>query len=184
MDEYNDITQYNLNKNWKNLVTEVLKGIPELEESREYIMNHRLCRLIGMLPFIAGTEQPLRDGFANLSLFLLSKHNPLSDVHEHKPQDDQDIMLTLIPYCHFTGGDERILSRGMHLIAMVLLVDYKKNMDRDLDQNHYNPLNSGQWDYDEIMETLSLCIEEVHCPPMDEILSVNYIPFTPWAVGA
>lgn len=179
-----DEKRLNPEDNWKCLVSEVLKGMPELEDQKAYILDHRLCRLIGMLPSIAGTEQPLRDGFTNLSLFLLSKHTPVKDIYDHKPQEDQDIMRPLIPYCHFTGGDERILSRGMHLIAMVLLMDYKKNMDRDLDLNSYNPLNSGQWDYEGIMETLSLCVEDIDCPEMDDILSVDYIPFTPWALGA
>lgn len=182
-DEYN-MLMINTDDNWNNLVSEVLKGMPELEERREYILEHRLCKLIGMLPFIAETKQPLRDGFTNLSLFLLSKHTPVRDVYEHNPQDDQDIMRPLIPYCHFTGGDEKILSRGMHLVAMVLIMDYKKNMDQDLDQNRYNPLNSGQWNYEGIMETLSLCVEDLYCPEMDEILSVKYVPFTHWALGA
>ncbi|MDC7241099.1 MAG: hypothetical protein PQJ50_12145 [Spirochaetales bacterium] len=174
----------NSDKDWYELVTEVLKGMPELEGRREFILNHRLCRLIGMLPGIAGTTQPLRDGFTNLSLFLLSKHTPVKDVYDHKPQDDQDILRPLIPYCHFTGGDERILSRGMHLIAMVLLVDYKKNKESDLEHNRYNPLNSGQWDYVAIMDTLSMCVEDIDCPVMDDILSVEYVPFTTWALGA
>lgn len=174
----------NSEENWKHLVSEVLKGMPEQEDNKAFILEHRLCRLIGMLPFIAKTKQPLRDGFTNLSLFLLSKHTPVKEVYEHKPQDDQDIMRPLIPYCHFTGGDEKILSRGMHLVAMVLLMDYKKNMDQDLEENRYNPLNSGQWHYENIMETLSLCVEDVYCPEMDDILSTAYIPFTPWAFGA
>lgn len=184
MVDSSSMVQYDMEGHWRSLVAEVLKGMPELKESVKFIYNHRLCKLIGMLPLIAETDQPMRDGFTNLSFFLLSNHNPLTDDWDHKVQDDQDFMLTLIPYCQFTGGDDRILSRGMHLIAMVLLMDYRKNMDRDLDENRYNPLNSGQWDYEGIMETLSLCIEEVHCPPMDEILSVNFVPFTPWAIGA
>ncbi len=174
----------NSDSEWNELVTEVLKGMPELEDKKDFILGHRLCRLIGMLPGIAGTNQPLRDGFTNLSLFLLSKHTPVKEVYEHKPQDDQDILRPLIPYCHFTGGDDRILSRGMHLIAMVLLMDYKKNSESDLDNNRYNPLNSGQWDYEAVMETLGLCVEDIDCPVMDEILSVEYVPFTTWALGA
>lgn len=169
---------------WEALVDEVLKGMPGSLEDRSSILNHRLCRLIGMLPFIAGTEHPFRDGFTNLSLFLLSKHNPVKDVYEHQPQDDKDIMHPLIPFCHFSGGDEKILSRGMHLVAMKLLMEYKKNMDVDLDQNRYNPLNSGQWNYPAIMETLNNCVQEVDCPHMDEILTVEYLPFVPWAIGA
>ena len=169
---------------WKSLVDDVLDGMPEYQENRDFILKHRLCRLIGMLPFIAGTDNPVRDGFTNLSLFLLSKFNPMKEVYEHQPQDDKDIMVPLIPYCHFSGGNEKILSRGMHLVAMVLLMDYKKNMDSDLDRNKYNPLNSGQWNYEEVMETLSLCIQDVPCPTMDDILSMEYVPFTPWAIVA
>jgi len=174
----------NSDSTWESLVDEVLNGMPDLKDQRHFILKHRLCRLIGMLPFIAGTTNPVRDGFTNLSLFLLSKFNPVKDVYEHQPQDDKDIMVPLIPYCHFSGGNEKLLSRGMHLVAMVLLMDYKKNMDRDLDENKYNPLNSGQWDFEEVMETLELCIQDIPCPIMDDILSMEYVPFTPWAIVA
>ncbi|QEN08655.1 hypothetical protein EXM22_11900 [Oceanispirochaeta crateris] len=169
---------------WRDLVDEVLKGMPGLEKDRNFILKHRLSRLIGMLPFIAGTDNPFRDGYTNLSLFLMSKFNPVGDVFCDGTKNNEDIMLPLIPYCHFSGGDDKILTRGMHLIAMVLLVDYRKKQERDLDENRYNPLNSGQWNYEDVMDTLGLCVREVPCPMMDQILSVEYIPFTSWAVGA
>ncbi len=169
---------------WESLVDEVLMGMPQFTDKRQAIIEHRLCRLIGMLPYIASTDNPVQDSFTNLSLFLLSKDSPVADVYNDHPQQHMDIMRPLIPFCHFTGGDERLLSRGMHLVAMVLLMDYRKNMDRDLDENRYNPLNSGQWNYQSVMETLSLCVEEVPCPLMDDILSKDYLPFTDWAVVA
>jgi hypothetical protein len=178
------VTLVNSDATWSSLVDEVLKGMPDNRDKREFILKHRLCRLIGMLPFIAGTTNPERDGYTNLSLFLLSHFNPLKDNCNHLPQDDMDIMIPLIPFCHFSGGDEKILSRGMHLIAMVLIMDYKKNMDKDLDENRYNPLNSGQWNYEAVMDTLSFCVEEIPCPLMDDILSMEFIPFTPWAIVA
>jgi hypothetical protein len=182
--DFKNTNLVNSDSTWESLVCEVLKGMPGIEDNKDFILKHRLCRLIGMLPFIAGTDNPFRDGYTNLSLFLLSKFNPVTDVYSHQHQDDSDIMHTLIPYCHFSGGDEKLLSRGMHLVAMVLLMDYKINRDRDLDQNRYNPLNSGKWNYEDVMDTLGLCVRDISCPLMDNILSVEYIPFTPWALGA
>ena len=174
----------NSQETWEYLVDEVLMGMPQYLDKRDTIVRHRLCRLIGMLPYIASTDNPVRDGFTNLSLFLLSKDSPVEDVYNDNLSGHKDIMRPLIPFCHFSGGDERLLSRGMHLVAMVLLMDYRKNRDRDLDENRYNPLNSGQWNYNAVMETLSLCVEDVPCPLMDDILSMEFLPFTDWSVVA
>ena len=179
-----DAQLVNSRETWESLVDEVLMGMPQFKDKKQIIQDHRLCRLIGMLPFLASTDNPFRDGFTNLSLFLLSKDSPFGNVYNDQPNEHMDIMRPLIPFCHFSGGDERLLSRGMHLVAMVLLNEYKRNMDRDLDENRYNPLNSGQWNYQAVMETLSLCVDEVPCPLMDDILSREFLPFTNWAVVA
>jgi len=168
---------------WKEMHKDLMKAMPEYGEYGDFIKESRLCRLIGLLPFLGRTGNPYRDGFSNLTVYILGTFSPVRNIYSHYPQDDRDVMSRLAPLCGFSGGDRRILARGMHIVALVLLMEYRRHQDEDLRENRYNPLNAGTWDYEAIVSTLKQCVVENGCSVMDSVFPLEYLPFTRWKEG-
>ncbi|MDC7239096.1 MAG: hypothetical protein PQJ50_01920 [Spirochaetales bacterium] len=165
---------------WKEQCDQVLEYLPSYRNFENRIRRNKVARLIAQLPYLAGTERPERDGMSNLVIFILSSYGSTKKLFRHVPEDDSSVFERLKPIMNFTGGNEKILDRGMSLIAMVLVNDYRRDMEEDLTTGHYNPLNSGRWNYEEIIRELTDRIRAVPCPKMDRILGLESIPFVVW----
>ena len=165
---------------WNEQCDEVLNLLPSYRQFEERIRRNVIARLIARLPYLAGTERPERDGVNNLVIFVLSSYGDTRKVFRHAPGDDVSVFERLKPIMNFTGGNDKILTRGMNIIALVLVHDYHRDMDEDLLTGHYNPLNSGRWDYDEIRKELEDQIRAVPCKQMDRILDLETIPTVVW----
>jgi len=165
---------------WNDLCSRLFEALPSYGEFEDRVRKNTVARLVGLLPFIGRTERPYRDALTNMSIFMISSYGPGKDIYTHIPADDADVLSRLTPIMNFTGGRKKILDRGMNLIAMVLVNDYRKDQEEDRRTGHYNPLNAGVWDYVSIMEELKEKVNAVPCRKMDEILNSEFIPFAYW----
>lgn len=165
---------------WDEMCDNLFDYMPGYRGYESLIRNNKVAQLVGHLPYLAKTERPYRDAMSNLTIFILSSYGSTKEIYTHCPDDDCNVYSRLRPIMNFTGGQDAIIDRGMALIAMVLLNDYKRDMSDDLITGHYNPLNAGVWDYDSMQAELTDRIKEKPCRKMDRILSLNMLPFVVW----
>ena len=140
------------------------------ESERNWLRDKRIAKLIGALPFLAGCEQPERTAVTHLSTYLLSikETKPFFNAD---PSDDIDILERLRLIMNFRGGDPNIIDKGMSLLALSMLDDYKRDIHIDETFGKYNPVGAGSFDYESTREKLLSRIDTVACPQMDEILN-------------
>ncbi|MBF9018857.1 MULTISPECIES: hypothetical protein [unclassified Oceanispirochaeta] len=161
---------------WKELCDRFFETLPSHTGYEKSIRKSVVARLIGLLPFLANTECPMRDSLCNLTIFIFSYYGESRDLFRHSPLDDDEIFDRFLGIMSFTGGKGSIIDRGMSLIVLLVLNCYKKNASEDLTANRYNPLNSGCWDYSGLVEEFSLRVRKTPCRKMDRILKLESVP--------
>ncbi|HAE21693.1 MAG TPA: hypothetical protein DCG47_05135 [Spirochaetaceae bacterium] len=148
----------------------------------EALRGNRIARLVAALPFLAGCEDAARTAVAHLGTYLLS-------VRETKgwfcatPADGSSIMERLRLGASFKGGDKDILERGMSLLALNMVSDYKRDLTEDAACGKYNPIAAGDFAFEETVESLLWAIAKVPCAEMDEIISPGEMPLSYWVSG-
>jgi len=157
-------TAYEWNRTAR-LVADAFRFTPD---ETERLLANPIARLIGSLPFIVGAEDPDRTAVVNLSAFVMSCR--AESVADPRPSDDAYVTRRLELLGNFIGGDPDLIRRGMNLIALWMLEDYRRDTAEDLIAGKYNPVGAGVWDYTEEKERLIREIEEVACPEMDEVI--------------
>jgi hypothetical protein len=176
----------NLNTNlkedlqWKDLCDRLFEALPSLSLYEESVRGNIIARLVGILPFLAKTERPIRDSLSNLSIFIFSYFSESRNLFRQNPMDDEKIFNRFQGMMCFTGGSSAIIDRGLSLIALSLLYSYKKNAGDDLIAERYNPLNSGCWNYSGLVEELTLRVEKTPCRKMDRIINLNSVHNVVW----
>jgi hypothetical protein len=152
-------------------------------DERARLQNHPTARLIGCLPWIAGTRKPERDGISNLAVYILSVREA-KPWYAHLPDDDRTVFERLQHIMHFSGGSELLKAKGMALIALQMLHDYRRDQESDWQQGKYNPLNAGTWDYQKVRSQLLHTISESEGVPgaelIDACMSVSDTPVIVW----
>ncbi|OHD79151.1 MAG: hypothetical protein A3J97_01255 [Spirochaetes bacterium RIFOXYC1_FULL_54_7] len=146
------------------------------------LRKNRMARLVAALPFLAGCEDAGRTAVAHLGTYLLS-------VRETKrwfcatPEDSSSIMERLRLGSSFKGGDKDILQRGMSLLALNMISDYKRDLSEDAALGKYNPLGAGDFKFEETVEELEWAIAKRPCDEMDEIITAGEMPLSYWVEG-
>lgn len=138
---------------WLSLAHDVSESFRLTEQEYDRFVCSPTARLIGLLPQFAGTETPKRDGCSNLAVYLMSIRTTKA-YYAHQPCDDRDVFARLHDIMNFNGGDRNILEKGMSLLALMMLNDYKRDQREDREASKYNPIDSGAWDYDTIRRSL------------------------------
>lgn len=140
------------------------------DDERTAFVAHRIARLFAALPFLAGCNQPDRTAAAHLSTYVLSVRGG-TDLFAPQPSDDVDLLERLWTVTAFKGGDAAIIDRGLSLLALCMVADYERDVDKDAAAGKHNPVGSGAWDAQAIRTSLGERIESVPSPEMDTILS-------------
>ena len=169
-----------LNRFWNDVSFKVTELFDMSGNEVKLFQTCNTAKLIGTLPFLAGTVTAERDSISNLIIYIASVQQATRECYLHTHEDDEEILDRLKPINHFNGGDRQILHRGMNLLALIMLEDYQRDKELDLKNQKYNPVLSGIWNYEFIKEKILNEIEKVPCPDMDNIISLEYVPFTYW----
>lgn len=173
------VENYTINEHWAFLVSDISRAFGLNERETGKLRNSRAGKLIGMLPRIAGTETPKRDGCSSLAVFLMSIRETKS-YYAHQMSDDRDILARLHDVMHFNGGDRQIIRKGMSLLALMMINDYQRDRGEDRAAGRYNPISSGAWDYAELKKELIERIENCRNDEIDRILTISQAAVEMW----
>jgi hypothetical protein len=154
---------------WPQIAGSVAAAFRMDQEERSRLEGKRIATLIGAIPFLAGCEQPARTAVTHVGTYLLSIKDTKAFFNADA-SDDVDVFERLRLIMNFRGGDQRIIDKGMSLLALSMIDDYKRDIHIDETFGKYNPVAAGAFDYESTREGLVRRIEAVDCPPMDEIL--------------
>ncbi len=167
---------------WLELAGDLAAAFRMDAAEAEALRVNRIARLVAALPFLAGCEDAGRTAVAHLGTYLLS-------VRDTKrwfcatPEDGSSIMERLRLGASFKGGDKDVIERGMSLLALNMLSDYKRDLAEDAALGKYNPLAAGDFSFEETVESLEWAIAKRPCDEMDEIISPGEMPLSYWVAG-
>lgn len=165
---------------WLAISRDVAMAFRMGAEEEEALRANKIARLIAALPFLAACEDAARTSVAHLGTYLLS-------VRETKPYfnatagDSASVSQRLWLLGDFRGGDRKIIDRGLSLLALNMISDYKRDIEEDARLGKYNPLAAGDFDYKDTVMDLELGILKTPCPEMDEIVDMIMTPMTFWS---
>lgn len=172
---------------WLAITDHVAREFGMSDEHLQMLRSKDIARLIGAIPFLAGCDDAAELATTNLRHYVMSCGIG-KKLYAATPANSTDIFGRLAP-AQYRGGDEAIVRRGMSLIALNMLADYKRDVELDASIGKYNPIGAGDWDYDEIYGRLIANVEAIECDEMDEIVEVhtimnnnywNFISFPDW----
>ena len=123
----------------------------------------------------------MRTSLANLSVYMMYV-GPTKEVFNATPQDDTDIFARL-DLARFIGGRQEIVDRGVALLALNMLADYRRDVVFDIANGKHNPVATGAWEYDDLEAELLQQITAVDCPQMDAIITAPEIMDALWLNG-
>jgi len=150
---------------WKTIYGAIALTFRLTEEETDHLANNKVARLIGSLPLIAGCEDAERTALAHLAIYLTAASGGKAWFN-HRLSDNGDITSRLALGMTFTGGDKKIIERGMDLLAMVMLYGYNRD-----EAGKYNPLNDGSWNFEQLSTQLRKKLDLAPCPRLDAILT-------------
>ena len=156
---------------WNKIVDYIAEAFRFTPEEKERLRNNKLAKLIAALPFLAGSKDPLRTAGSHLGTYILSIR--VKDPSNARPSDDEYLLRRLELIGNFIGGDDEIIQRGMNLIALCMISDYARDVEKDQRLGKYNPISAGVLDYEREKERLIREIESVPCPDMDKIFTAR-----------
>jgi hypothetical protein len=79
--------------------------------------------------------------------------------------------LRLISY--FKGGNKKIIEKGMSLLALNMINDYKRDIPIDEAIGKYNPMADDSMNHMQLKAKLIKKITSVDCPEMDNIIKLE-----------
>ena len=165
---------------WDEIARQTADAFAMTATQRERFSRNRIARLIASIPFLAGCEQPHRTALSHLATYIVSCR--VKGIANPTPDDDHDIMARLALIANFIGGDRRVIDRGMALLALNMVSDYKRDIVEDLAAGKHNPVASGAFDFETESARLHKTIVATECPEMDEILDAEDAPQQYWSV--
>jgi len=165
---------------WADLSDAVASAFRMNEDERERFKTKDAARLIGALPFLAGCDDAERTAVAHLGSYVLSirETKPYANA---KQEDNGSLTERLRLISNFKGGGPAILERGMSLLALSMVIDYKRDVELDRAIGKYNPVADGKLDADAEIARLRERISEISCPEMEEIYASDVSPQGYWS---
>ena len=162
-------TNWNLSE-WNYLVNEVSKVFRFDEKEKLQFENSNTAKIIASIPFEAECNEPERTAIAHLCLYV-AEIRGFQKYCSHLPSDDSDIFNRLAFISTFEGGNKEIINHGMNILALIMLEGYKISIKKDRNNNMYNPILSGEWNYQSIKNKLLWEINKIDVPNIDWILT-------------
>ncbi len=155
-----------------DVFTAVIDTFRFTEEERKDFIGNEVAQLVAAIPYVAGCEDAKRTALAHLSIYFTELRGG-SVIFDHNNDDNKSVYTRLRLISLFKGGDEKIIHHGMTILAYIMLEGYKESASRDIENNIYNPLNDGSWDYDILKTSLMNDIRQNPCLKLDNLVLEN-----------
>jgi len=165
---------------WAEISGRVAEAFRMTTEEKERFAGGRIARLIAAIPFLAGCADAERSAVAHLGIYLLSTRET-KRYFDTRPEDAVSVLERLRLGSNFIGGDKAIIEKGLCLLALNMVSDYKRDVEEDAGLGKYNPISAGAWDFESTVEELEYKIVSVTCEEMDEIAPIVEIPLDWWS---
>lgn len=165
---------------WERSVDEIAVSFNMDKKERDLLQKNKVARLIGVIPFLAGCENPERTGLSNIATYIIAAKGS-KKVFKHSFSDNESLLKRLFMISHFQGGDQAIIRKGMMLLALNMIHGYKRDCDKDRMKGEYNPVLSRAWDYNSLVQELSEEIRGIDCHEMDKYMSIEHTAFAYWS---
>jgi hypothetical protein len=144
---------------WKESVEYAAKAFKLSEEEKAVLLQCKAAKLISEIPFLTrepGTALQLRrSSLSKLAVFIASWRCPKLANHQ-----EEDTLSSRVS--HFITGQALYpeMAVGIEKVLMMFsLSDHQKDLEADQEAGKYNPIASGEIDYEETKETI---LEEYH----------------------
>lgn len=154
--------------NWKKLCWLVAEINRLTKKERKRMYESPTAELIGMLPFIAKTEEPEREAIANLTIFIVAQRTPYS--YYNPGSDSERLETRLRHFCNFRGGDRKVIKNGMANLCLMMLEDYCVDQERDKSAGKPNPITLRMIDYEMEKSKLKSVISATATKEINEIV--------------
>ena len=153
---------------WNEISEDVADSFRMEEKEKNLFKNKDIAKLIGTLPFLAGCEDAERTAVSHLGIYVLSCRET---KHYFNPtlSDNKKVFERLRLINNFKGGNKEIIERGMSILALIMVTDYKRDIELDKAIGKYNPIGDSSFDFPSIQKELIEKVNNVSCPEMDEI---------------
>ena len=162
------VTKDGINEIWEKISEDVAASFRMDEEEKRLFKNKNIAKLIGTLPFIACCKDAERTAVSHLGTYVLScreaKHYFNATV-----LDNESVLERLRLINNFKGGNKTIIDRGMSLLALIMITDYKRDIELDHAIGKYNPIGAKAFDFASLERDLLDTINSIDCIQMDEI---------------
>ncbi|MBN2617306.1 MAG: hypothetical protein JXR64_03215 [Spirochaetales bacterium] len=142
---------------WHDIVSQLSNSFRLTVEESNSLEKSKIAKLIGALPFLANCTNPERVALNHLSTYMVALKGSKS-LSYHTSLDDSDVLSRLDEINTFKSGGKQ--------------------------ENKYNPINAGVWDYKILVDSLISDIEEIECKIMDEYFSISDAVFSSWSYDA
>ena len=165
---------------WDQIVDMIAGAFRFTKEETKRFRSREIPKLIAAIPFLAGCKDPKRTAISHLGTYILSVR--IKEEANARPSDDEYLHRRLELISNFIGGDQEIIQRGMNLIALCMLYDYKRDVEEDQQASKYNPISAGLLDFEKQEQKLIRKITSVQCDVMDDILPIERCRSTFWLI--
>jgi hypothetical protein len=165
---------------WAEISGCVAEAFRMTVEEKERFAGGRIAKLIAAIPFLAGCEDAERTAVAHLGTYLLSTRET-KRYFNARPEDGVSVLERLRLGSNFMGGDGKIIEKGLCLLALNMVSDYKRDIEEDARLGKYNPIAARAWDFESTVEELEYKIVSVTCEEMDDIAPIVEIPLDWWS---
>jgi len=139
---------------WKRLAGLTAEATRMSENETLRFADNKVARLVGLLPFLAGCEEAERTALAHLAVWVVANRGGARATFDHRPADDRGPLARLAAISHFEGGDKAIVAAGLRRLALAMVSGYQKDREVDRALGAYNPLNSGVWNFEALVQEL------------------------------
>lgn len=164
---------------WEEISGSVAAAFRMTAEEEARLRGGTIAKLIASIPFLAGCEDAERTAVAHLGTYILSVRET-KRYFDTRPEDGSSVLERLRLISSFKGGDRRIIDRGLRLLALNMVSDYRRDIEEDACLGKYNPVSAGAWDYEETVVDLQYKILSVACEEMESIAPMAAIPMVFW----
>ncbi len=175
-------TQLFTEAKWGEICDAVSKAFRLTAEEQSALQKKEVAKLIAAIPFLAECEDAERTSVAHLGTYLLSVRETKKYFNATE-NDSETVFERLRLISNFKGGNQAIIERGMNLLALNMVSDYRRDAEEDVFLRKYNPVSAGDFDYPTTIDELKERIREVPCPEMDKIMTLSVAPLVWWSIG-
>ncbi|HUX37493.1 MAG TPA: hypothetical protein VMV44_06275 [Rectinemataceae bacterium] len=169
-------------ESWLAISDEVARAFRMTPAEAEAFRRHKIARLIASIPFLAGCANAGRTAVAHLGTYILSGRET-KHWFDATARDSSSVLERLWLIADFRGGNAKIIERGLKLLALNMISDYRRDVAEDAALGKYNPIAAGDFDFRRTVEDLEWSILSTSCPEMDGIISIGEMPLGFWIAG-